>query len=44
MKANPQVMDEYNRVRLHLPLMVDKVQKPNNNVLVFNSIIQQTCA
>ena len=34
MKANPQAMDEYNRMRLELPLMVDEVQKPNNNVLV----------
>ena len=34
MKANPQAVDEYNRMRLELPLMVDEVQKPNNNVLV----------
>ena len=34
MKANPQAMDEYNRMRLELPLIVDEVQEPNNNVLV----------
>ena len=34
MKANPQAMEEYNRMRLESALMVDEVKEPNSNVLV----------
>ena len=34
MKANPQVMEEYNRIRLESALMVGEVKEPNSNVLV----------
>ena len=34
MKANPQPMEEYNRMRLESALMVDEVKEPNSNVLV----------
>ena len=33
-KANPQAMEEYNRMRLERALMVDEVKEPNSNVLV----------
>ena len=33
-KANPQVMEEYNRMHLESALMVDEVKEPNSNVLV----------
>ena len=34
MKANPQAMEEYKRMRLESALMVDEVKDPNSNVLV----------
>ena len=34
MKANPRVMEEYNRMRLESALMVDEVEESNSNVLV----------
>ena len=34
MKANPQGMEEYKRMRLESALMVDEVKEPNSNVLV----------
>ena len=34
MKANPQVMEEYSRIRLESALMVGEVKEPNSNVLV----------
>ena len=34
MKANPQAMEEYNRMRLESALMVDEVKESNSNVLV----------
>ena len=33
-KANPQAMEEYSRMLLESPLMVDEVEEPNSNVLV----------
>ena len=34
MKANPQAMEAYNRMRLESALIVDEVKEPNSNVLV----------
>ena len=34
MKANPQPVEEYNRMRLESALMVDEVKESNSNVLV----------
>ena len=34
MKANPQAMEAYNRMRFESALIVDEVKEPNSNVFV----------